>query len=193
MNTNAMMIDRQGASRPVYLDGQGLMNLADTGEYLAELDDGRVVDLQHYFYSNYDPNLSGFFKKLLKKVKKIIRKPLKLLPAVIGIGAVTGKISITGLGKKLLKKTGVAKLVKAGKLTEVVKTVRVALQETGVIPTGEQVQEVVDEMFQVYPPAPVPPAALPAPSILDQLKPYWPYIAGGAAFLLLYPMLITRR
>lgn len=120
--------------------------LADSGLYLAELTDGRVVDLREWLLSQTE--MSG---GLFDSIKKIFKKPLKALGVIAGVGllgAATGIIK-GGFFKTLATKTGVMNLVQSKNWTALQSVVRTSLQATGILPTTAQVQqgmqEVIDE------------------------------------------------
>ncbi len=129
--------------------------LASSGLYDIQLPDGQVVDMKAWAYSDYldDGNMSGFFKKIARKLKKgfhkILHKPLKGLPYLIGLGAVGAlgdgvQSSITGIASKI---GGTAtKLIKGKKWTDLQRLVRTSLQATGVIPTQDMIDATMRQL-----------------------------------------------
>ena len=116
---------------------------ADSGEYYGQLDDGRVVDLQTWYYGGGMSDMGSMLSKLIKKVKKS-----KVAKAVLGVGLA---LLIPGVGAALSKvaatvATSAKTLVSSGGLKALEGAVRSTAQAAGVIPTNDQVATIVNTL-----------------------------------------------
>ena len=173
--------------RMVTVDEPTLYRMAQTRDYMAELDTGQIVDLHDYVMSCYEPgNMSGFFKKIFKKIKRAFKKPLTRILPYVGLAVgITGAIAPAALGAKLATSPIVAGLAKANKVIELTGMVRDYVQAGGIEPTEGEVNETVNQIMQRYPsiytPTPTVAAPVPAPippSPWAKYEPYIPYAFG---------------
>jgi len=170
MNTNNIIT--------IPVDESTVEFLAKTGLYLVELNDGQIVDLYDY-YTNF--GIGSIFDNFADTVKKFISKPL----------SVSGEFIADIFKAPALNQTGIAQAIESKNFGDLVKTVRVNLQNAGIIPTNETVNAAVQQLIngtyaqqaqgggQVI--------TLPVPQQQQyyqfDLEKYLPYIAIGAILL----------
>lgn len=142
MNTNTL-------PTRIPIDDGLLEIMARSGAYLAELEDGRIVDLEEYYYGGGQE-----LGNIWDKVRGVFKKPLKLVGILAGVGVLANVAGVGGilgnLGTAVSKiGTQIASITKTSAWTTINRTGRVILQASGILPTkdnvGWLVQNAIDE------------------------------------------------
>ncbi len=175
---------------PANLSEKQLEVLARSGFYNVELQDGRIVDMYSYMYS--DTDMSGLLKKLGKFFKKVIHKPLKILPyvaAAYGLGIIGGGVG--GTAGAVLKKISapIKKLIASSNFKQAEALFRKNLVAVGLTLTNAQMQSAMAGLVDqtVWGESYVQPGTYPVAPIVPPIdfNKYLPYILIGGVVLIL--------